>query len=429
MFSTIRRRLLFLGIVTLAAFLWSATFSFNLFLADLPWRRHQLSGDEIKVEAPMLVSFTNGALFISHEPLFTVKNYELDKEQQRVIYHYNPPLERITRLMSQLLNVRLITKEQLERDIKGRYTLFTSFRRWDDSNNIPLNRIMYLDRQSQLRASALWLGNIDAPVCSYQGHCYLVAHGPFHANKLVWYSQDGGISWQQLPQWHAPETEPLSGLYYRELVAADGNKLWLADDYRLFVSEDKGQSWQIAADIRPLLKRHNILQADAKSHYTSISKLRWYIDKHHRLLADVTVSLADDRGERRFLYNLVSPQPEQILATNIRDIARSPQGEIFFISRISASRYGLYKLQENGVPGLVLEHIDRLGKIYAGRNLLAVEKDVGDRTHLYLSRDGGKKWQRYKLPGKNVVFDGAGDRFIRFPEYYRTLNYQVSTFE
>ena len=429
MFSTIRRRLIFLTIVTLAAFLWSATFSFNLFLPDFTWRQHQLSGEEKKVEDPVINSFANGALFISHEELFTVKRYELDKVQRRVIHHYNPPLEQITPLMSQLLNVRLVAKEQLERDIKGRYNRFTSTDRWDDRYNIPLTSIMHLDRQGQLKTSALWLGDIDVPVCTLRGECYLVADGPFHANKIVWYSQDGGISWQQLPQWHAPETEPLSGLYYRELVAADGDKLWLADGYRLFVSEDKGQSWHITADIRPLLKRNNIQQADSTAQNARISRLRWYIDKQQRLLADITVSLAEDRRERRFLYNVVSPQQEQILATNIRDIARSPQGEIFFISRISASRYGLYKLQENGVQGLVLEHIDRLGKIYAGRNLLAVEKDVGDRMHLYLSRDGGKKWQRYKLPGKNVVFDGAGDRFIRFPEYYRTLNYQVSTFE
>ncbi|HEY4469411.1 MAG TPA: sialidase family protein [Klebsiella sp.] len=429
MFSTIKRRLLFLAIITLAAFLWSATFSFNLFVSALPWRQHPLSGEEIKVENPALVSFASGALFISQEPLFTVNNYELDREQRRVIHHYDPPLERITPLMSQLLNVRLVAKEQLERDIKGRYNRFTSSDRWDDRYNIPLTSMMHLDRQGQLRASALWLGNIDAAVCAPRGECYLVADGPFHAQKSVWYSPDGGASWQQQTQWRFPDAEPSPGLYGQQLVGADAGKLWLADGYTLFVSEDKGQSWQIAADIRPLLKRHNIQQADSTAQYASISELRWYIDNRQRLLADVTLSLTEDRGERRILYRVVSPQQEHILATNIRDIARSPQGEILFTSRINASRTSLYRLQDNGTPEQIFQHIDRLGKIYAGQNLLAVEKDIGDRAHLYLSRDGGKNWQRYKLPGKNVVFDGDGDRFIRFVEYYRTHDYQIATFE
>ncbi|HCB1500577.1 hypothetical protein DET57_10931 [Klebsiella oxytoca] len=429
MFSTIKRRLLFLAIVTLAAFLWSATFSFNLFLPNISWRQHQMSGEEKEVEDPIISSFANGALFISHEQLFTVKRYELDKQQRRVIHHYNPPLERITPLMPQLLNVRLVAKEQLERDIKGRYNRFTSTDRGDDRFNIPLTSIMHLDRQGQLQTSALWLGDIDDPVCTLQGECYLIADGPFHTNKSVWYSPDGGISWQQLTQWRFPEPDMPSRFYSQKLVSAEAGKLWLADQYTLSVSEDQGHSWQIAADIRPLLKRNTIQWDNTAEQSVRLSRLRWYIDNRQRLLADVTVSLAEDRGERRFLYNVVSSQQEQILATNIRDIARSPRGEIFFISRISASRYGLYRLQENGAPGLVLEHIDRLGKIYAGRNLLAVEKDIGDSAHLYLSRDRGQQWQRYKLPGKNVVFDGEGDRFIRFPLYYRTLNYQISTFE
>lgn len=429
MFSTIKRRLLFLAIVTLAAFLWSATFSFNLFLPNISWQQHQLSGEEKEVEDPIISSFTNGALFISHEQLFTVKRYELNKQQRRVIHHYNPPLERITPLMSQLLNVRLVAKEQLERDIKGRYNRFTSTDRGDDRFNIPLTSIMHLARQGQLQTSALWLGNIDAPVCTRQGECYLIADGPFHANKSVWYSPGGGINWQQLTQWRFPEPDIPSHFYSQKLVSAEAGKLWLADQYTLSVSEDQGQSWQIAADIRPLLKRNTIQWDNSAEQSARLSQLRWYIDNHQRLLADVTVSLPEGRGERRFLYQIISAQQEQILATNIRDIARSPQGEIFLVSRISASRYGLYRLEENGTSQLVLEHIDRLGKIYAGNNLLAVEKDIGDRTHLYLSRDDGKNWQRYKLPGKNVVFDGAGDRFIRFPEYYRTLNYQIGTFE
>ena len=429
MFSTIKRRLLFLAIVTLAAFLWSATFSFNLFLPNISWHQKQLSGEEKEVEEPILSSFANGALFISHEQLFTIKSYELDKKQRRVIHHYNPPLERITPLMPQLLNVRLVAKEQLERDIKGRYNRFTSADRWDDRYNIPLTSIMHLDHQGQLQTSALWLGNIDTPVCSLQGHCYLVADGPFHANKSVWYSPDGGVNWQQQTQWRFPEPDTPSRFYSQKLVSADAGKLWLADQYTLSVSEDQGQSWKITADIRPLLKRNNIQLDNTAEQSARLSQLRWYIDNHQQFLADVTVSLPEGRGERRFLYKIISAQQEKILATNIRDIARSPQGEIFFISRVSASRYGLYQLQQNGTSQLVLEHIDRLGKIYAGRNLLAVEKDIGDRTHLYLSRDGGKNWQRYNLPGKNVVFDGEGDRFIRFPEYFRTLNYQVSTFE
>lgn len=429
MFSTIKRRLLFLAIVTLAAFLWSATFSFNLFLPNISWHQHQMSGEEKEVEDPIISSFTNGALFISHEELFTVKRYELDKQQRRVIHHYNPPLERITPLMPQLLNVRLVAKEQLERDIKGRYNRFTSTDRGDDRFNIPLTSIMHLDRQGQLQTSALWLGDLDDPVCTLQGECYLIADGPFHANKSVWYSPDGGISWQQLTQWRFPEPDMPSRFYSQKLVSAEAGKLWLADQYTLSVSEDQGQSWQIAADIRPLLKRNTIQWDNSAEQSVRLSQLRWYIDNHQRLLADVTVSLPEGRGERRFLYNVVSSQQEQILATNIRDIARSPQGQIFLISRISTSRFGLYRLEGNGTSQLVLEHIDRLGKIYAGLNLLAVEKDIGDRTHLYLSRDSGKNWQRYKLPGKNGVFDGVGDRFIRFPEYYRTLNYQIGTFE
>lgn len=429
MFSTIKRRLLFLAIVTLAAFLWSATFSFNLFLPNISWHQHQMSGEEKEVEDPIISSFTNGALFISHEELFTVKRYELDKQQRRVIHHYNPPLERIMPLMPQLLNVRLVAKEQLERDIKGRYNRFTSTDRGDDRFNIPLTSIMHLDRQGQLQTSALWLGDLDDPVCTLQGECYLIADGPFHANMSVWYSPDGGISWQQLTQWRFPEPDMPSRFYSQKLVSAEAGKLWLADQYTLSVSEDQGQSWQIAADIRPLLKRNTIQWDNSAEQSVRLSQLRWYIDNHQRLLADVTVSLPEGRGERRFLYNVVSSQQEQILATNIRDIARSPQGQIFLISRISTSRFGLYRLEENGTSQLVLEHIDRLGKIYAGLNLLAVEKDIGDRTHLYLSRDSGKNWQRYKLPGKNGVFDGAGDRFIRFPEYYRTLNYQIGTFE
>lgn len=429
MFSTLKRRLLFLAIVTLAAFLWSATFSFNLFLPNIPWHQHQMSGEEKEVEGPIISSFTNGALFISHEELFTVKRYELDKQQQRVIHHYNPPLERITPLMPQLLNVRLVAKEQLERDIKGRYNRFTSTDRWDDRFNIPLTSIMHFDRQGQLQTSALWLGSIEAAVCAASGECYLVADGPFHAQKSVWYSPDGGASWQQQTQWRFPDAEPSPGLYGQQLVGADSGKLWLADGCTLFVSEDKGQSWQSAADIRPLLKRHNIQLANSAAQNARISRLRWYIDKQQSLLADVTVSLAEDRGERRILYRVVSPQQEHILATNIRDIARSPQGEIFFTRRISASRYGLFRLQDNGTPEQIFQHIDRLGKIYAGRHLLAIEKDVGDRTHLYLSRDSGAEWQRYNLPGKNVVFDGDGDRFIRFAEYYRTHDYQIATFE
>lgn len=426
MFRTLKRRLLCLALTALIAFLWSATFLFNLFLPDLTWHKLHHSGPEMEVEQPDISSFRDGAIIISHQPLFTTKGYELDND--RVIQHFNPPQERLPALMPKLLNTRIAAREQLEQNIESQYQRL-NYQPLRESLNVPLTTIMRLNKAGQLENSAFWLGNITSITCTLNGQCYLIAQEPFAYTQSVWFTEDRGVSWQPLTHWLFPplDSDALPGR--QSLVAAADNKIWLASHNTLFMSEDQGSSWEIAADIRPLLKRHNIRQREDEGENARLSTLHWYVDSQQHIFADVSMSLSDGIEQRRFLYRFLSAQQEQIVSTNIDNITRSPQGSIFFTSRISPTRYALYRLTENGVPTKLLEHIDRLGKISAGRKLLALEKDHGDGGHLFLSRDSGENWQRYQAIGKNTVFDGWGDRFIRFPQYSRSLEYQMGTIE
>ncbi|WP_058912568.1 hypothetical protein [Entomohabitans teleogrylli] len=98
MFNTLKRRLLFLALVTLAAFLWSGMFIFNLFLPKVPWQAQPVSSPvPIKSEQLTINSFKDGALLLSSEPLFSVENYELDRDRRRVIRHYAPPCRGLSR--------------------------------------------------------------------------------------------------------------------------------------------------------------------------------------------------------------------------------------------------------------------------------------------------------------------------------------------
>ncbi|MCY4766227.1 beta propeller repeat protein [Klebsiella aerogenes] len=426
MFSTLKRRLLCLALTAFIAFLWSATFLFNLFLPDLTWHKRQHSGPAMEVEQPDISSFRGGALIISHQPLFTTKGYELDND--RVIQHFNPPLERLPALMPKLLNARIIAREQLEQGIESRYQQL-SYRPQRESLNVPLTTIMRLNKAGQMESSAFWLGNITSITCTLDGHCYLMAQEPFAYTQSVWFTEDGGINWQPLTQWQFPQSDSDALPGRQRLVSATDTKIWLASHNTLFMSEDQGSHWAIAADIRPLLKRHHIRQREEEGDHARLSALHWYVDSRQQIFADVSVLLADGIEQKRFLYHLLSAQQEQIVSTDFDNITCSPQGTIFFSSRISRTRFALYQLSENGVPIQRLEHIDRLGKISAGRKLLALEKGHGDGAHLFLSRDGGENWQRYQAIGKNTVFDGWGDRFIRFPQYSRSLEYQIGTIE
>ncbi|WP_058912567.1 hypothetical protein [Entomohabitans teleogrylli] len=329
--------------------------------------------------------------------------------------------------MPRLLNARLAPPDQLISNTQNQFEVFNRYNQ-PDRLNPTLTSIMHLDNQGKLQLAAQWLGDVHSRVCAPRGECILILTNPFNYDSAAWYSPDGGAKWQPLAEWQFPKSDSEARIDPQKLIAFDdAGKLWAAGNYTLSVSADRGKSWQTMADIRPLLRRNNILATRASEPGVTLYRLHWYLDNHQRLLADITVSLPDGRGDRRFLYQIISDSQERLLATDIHSLAQSPQGEIF-LTRPSdrPTRYGLYQLQSDDSLRLVMEHIDRLGEIYAGRTVLALEKGIGDGAHLYLSRDGGQTWRRYQEVQDKPVFAPWRDSFVRLPRYTRLTHYHTA---
>ncbi|HIE5389078.1 TPA: WD40/YVTN/BNR-like repeat-containing protein [Enterobacter cancerogenus] len=362
-------------------------------------------------------SFQDGALLIEPKKLYPD---DYDYENNIIDYHqYLSPPSRL------LLNLQI--EEQREKLIRGTNDALS----YMNSNSI--SRIMRVDTNGELQVKALWLGSIETHSCSTNGKCYFVGSSPFRGDSTssVWYSANGGDNWQQLKNWTFPAEDSLSEIHLWKIVKAEDNgQIWLADDVTLYSSTDQGRHWQRRVDTAAFLKRNGI-----HPHYTEegnpLSKLNWLIDNQQHIVADVEFLARYDDGlrERRFLYLLNGKYPDEMLGADINAAALSADGNIFFTQRgENYARYGLYRLQDNGMPEQVLEHIDRLSSIKIGLNSWFIGKGSGDAFHWYVSYDKGEQWRRMRPLSDEALFDNWHDRFLKFSAHSQSETYWTTDY-
>lgn len=406
MFSTARRRFTFLAITTFLALCCTL---FTCFLPEPQWQMHSIINDYPEnINNVKISSFRHGSLLTSHEPLFSNNRYE--------------------RYLSSPFRLLLNLKTEDQRNKLMRNAADSPLR----MNDKTLSSIMRMDNSGQLQVTALWVGRIVTQSCSSKGQCYFIGSSPFDYDNSVWYSPDGGINWQQLTSWNFPQNENVNNSSKWTLIKTDKNgRIWLADEFTLYASDNLGNTWEKIADIRPLLEKNSISHFDNEKD-SLLSKFSWIIDNQQRYFVDMEILARYEDGlrERRFLYLLNKNLQEKTLAIDIHNVTLSPQGELFFTMRSgNYDRYGLYRLDNNDTPEQILEHIDWLSSLRIGLNHWLIGKGSGYSYHLYLSSDKGKQWHRISQLPDGAIFDSWHDRVIRFPLYGKSDIYWTTSYQ
>ncbi|MGF6189695.1 hypothetical protein [Serratia sp. 2723] len=391
------------------------------------WQRnYQAERPAIVMRDPRLSSFQQGVLLTGISDAIKTRITETESDQNARIYHYDNTLQIdvLADIGPPLLNLQIspdttMFRLMLEENVGRGAALNRNY----GSVTIPVSQLI-IEENGKLRVSARFLGYVTEQQCDAQGHCLVVFGASSYSQDAVFYSADGGRNWRWLPQWQEPEhynTYQLLGFYEAQSVL-------LVQKGKLYRSGDFGQHWQQVFDLSKLLIERGIDPA--------FYKANWYYNGGDRVIVN---NQPKETGEGNDLvgsllldFNLKSArvQSSQWVAGDIVAADITPQGDFDFVLRqFPRQRYSLNRLLDDGTLQPLLETGGKsLGKLYAGNNLLMMEKAFNDPRHMTVSTDGGQHWFRMKkLPDSyyySVQFDRWRNRLFRFSTqeyYYREL--------
>ncbi|MGL5386712.1 MAG: hypothetical protein ACRDCA_12815 [Serratia sp. (in: enterobacteria)] len=421
MFSKSQTRMTLLTLGVIASWMLFYFDGFAGFAPDWQWRQdYQAEQPAVVVSDQRLSSFQQGVLITGVSDAIHTETTKIERDQNALIYHYDNTVQ-IDVLADHgppLLNLQISLDTSMLRLILeakvGRGT--TRNRSYDERATIPVSQIIIEDN-GQLRVSARFLGYVAEQQCDAQGHCLIVFGTRSYSKDAVFYSADGGRHWRWLSQWREPEdyqTSQLLGLFGAQSVL-------LVQQGKLYRSDDLGQHWQQLFDLPELLTERGIDPA--------LYAASWYYNGGDRVIVS---NQPHNTGEEEALtgsllldFNLKSARVQTSQWVNGEIIAAdiSPQGEVDFILRqLPRQLYSLNRWQENGTLQPLLETGKKaLARLYAGNNLLMMNKQFNDPLHMTVSTDGGQHWFRMKkLPDSydyRVQFDRWRNRLFRFPTH------------
>lgn len=421
MFSNSLTRIILLALGAIVAWVLFYINSFAGFAPDWQWQRsYQEEQPAVVMSDQRLSSFQHGVLLTGASDAISTQIINIERDQNSLIYHYDKTLQ-IDLLADNappLLNLQIspdtaAIRSALEYKV-GRGSMRSRY--GEELATIPVSQIL-IEENGKLRVSARFLGYVAEQQCDAKGHCLIAFGLEPYSKDVVFYSADGGHQWRWLPHWKEPE----SFLTYKILGLAGEQSVLLLQQQKLYRSDDLGQHWQEVFDLSELLAQRGI----DPSFYSA----RWYYNGGDRVI--ISNVLNDTEGEGNLAssllleFNLKSSQLQssQWVDGEIVAADMTPQGDFDFILREQPRQhYSLNRLQENGTLQPLLETGKQvLRQLYAGNNLLMMEKQLNDPQHMTLSTDGGQHWFRMKkLPDSydyTVQFDRWHNRLFRFPAH------------
>lgn len=421
MFSNSLTRIILLALGIIVS--WGLFYfdGFAGFAPDWQWQRnYQAERPAVVMSGQRLSSFQQGILLTGISDAINTRITHIESDQRKLIYHYENTLQIdvLADVEPPLLNLQISPDTSMFRLIMeakvGSGT--TRNRSYDERVTIPVSQLI-VEENGRLRVSARFLGYVAEQQCNAQGHCLVVFGTCSYCKDAVFYSADGGRRWRWLSQWQ----EPGENQTYQLLGLSGAQSVLLVQQGKLYRSDDLGQHWQQVLDLPKLLTERGIDPA--------FYAARWYYNGGDRVIVS---NQPHNTGEYEPLtssllldFNLKSArvQSSQWLPGDIVAVDITPQGDFDFVLRQQPRRlYSLNRLLDNGTLQPLLETGKKaLGRLYAGNNLLMMEKEFNDPLHMTVSTDGGQHWLRMKkLPDSydyRVQFDRWRNRLFRFPAH------------
>ncbi|MES1938180.1 WD40/YVTN/BNR-like repeat-containing protein [Salinisphaera hydrothermalis] len=274
----------------------------------------------------------------------------------------------------------------------------------------------------QLAVAARLQGEAEALACGASGRCYLVAELPNLSDNTVFVSDDFGQHWRLAAQ------QTLKKAYAPKIVAIDGERVWLKGFKRLYRSSDGGRHWQVLIDTDRVMAYHPELLTSSLYSDNMTDHFDWYMDDSGRLYAVTGGQYR--RAPNTVMYQIDADSGELLAATKYDgafiDIERSPTGALFGIFRSNTpERYTLYRLRAGELQPLVETGNERMSSLRAGRRLLMFNRGQNDGEFIALSRDGGRHWRPMNTFyfDQRMLFDPTGGGFLHIGYKNRGTQY------
>lgn len=387
------------------------------FASDWPWQRsYRLEKPAIAMSHHRLSSYQDGVLLTGISDAISFKRIDLDRDTLMYSYQKTLRFDLLADNAPPLLNLQISAdKESIRAALASQTGYGTGRNIYPDKPKIPVTQII-TEEQGELRISARFLGTVKEQQCDAQGHCLIVFDGLSYAESSAFYSEDGGRHWRWLPQWQAPEKYAT----YQMLVISAPQTLLIAQQNKLYQSDDFGQHWRVVLDLATLLSDRGI----DPSRYTA----RWRYKDNHSIIISHEPRESEDGSQdlthsllMEFNLQTAQVKSSQWLEGTMVTADSNTQGDFFFVLESQPrARYSLNQLHDDGTISPVLETGKKaLHTLYAGNHLLMMGKQFNDPMHMTVSTDNGQHWFRMKILSdrydETVLFDRWHNRLFRFP--------------
>lgn len=412
MFSQSQTRMTLLALGGIVAGILLYIEGFAGFATDWSWQRsYRAEQPALVMSKQRLSSFQQGVLLTGISDAIDMKLLDINRTTWVHRYQKTIQIDLLASDAPPLLNLQISPdKEAVSSALEHQTGNENSRALYLDDTIVPVTQVI-IGQEGDLHISARFLGTVMDQGCSAQGQCLILFNSYLDRADAVFYSADGGRHWQWQPQWQAPEKDST----YQLLGIPGPNRVLVSQNGKLYQSSDLGQHWQMLFDLaqQGVNTTHNQAQ------------WRYNDDQHVAVWSGTSESDDDAEGYLLLNFNLKTLRIESNwwMQGVIVDGASTTQGDFYFILASQPRvRYSLNHLQPDGALTPVLETGKKtLATLYAGNNLLMMEKQFNDPRHMIVSTNGGQHWFRMKkFPDsydETVLFDRWRNRLFRFPTH------------
>ncbi|WP_353243699.1 hypothetical protein [Providencia sp.] len=188
----------------------------------------------------------------------------------------------------------------------------------------------------------------------------------------------------------------------------------VANNEKIFVSQDKGMTWEHFMDVRDLAKSLYPEEIDSRSEFTFAT----YRDK-----VVMWYSYGHQMGSLEVVMDIPSKQvvSSKWLPVRINEAAQNLNGDIFVIAQEPSRKlFSLMQYETNGSFKLLAETgYNYLSSLKVGKQGLAVTESVRGSTQLLtMDVQTNEISHRSELPMYKTVFNGGNKSFIELESMY-----------
>ncbi|WP_110668850.1 hypothetical protein [Salinicola halophilus] len=239
--------------------------------------------------------------------------------------------------------------------------------------------------------------------------CYLLARLPETPHQTLFVSEDLGGHWRLAAERILEQADTLA-----EFVHVAGDAIWLADSDTLYASRDGGRHWKTLSSARALLLHDPTLGVALPSD----PRFDWALDDADEIHAYASYRGTDGRGMVNYRLDADSGR---ILEANEEagrftgTLTRKDGALLALHESGEPTRYTLYRLRGEKREPLLETGGDPLGHLEGGRNVMLLDSGKGDGAHLLLSRDG-EQWlpMASRHRGERMILDPSGAGILEF---------------